>query len=395
MFKLWRKKGHPTTPTEEQAPAQDEALKQPEATSSEDTVTQAAQETILEDGQEISPEKATPDMTLLSKEVKPEMASPSPAEEIEPPQKMGLFGRLRHGLKRTGTQFSEGIGNLFLGKKTIDANLLEEIETHLLMADVGTQATQRIINDITARVKRHELTDPSVLYEALKHSLCDILKPCSIPLHIPDNVRPYVILMVGVNGAGKTTTIGKLAKRFQQEGKSVLLAAGDTFRAAAIEQLQTWGERNNITVIAQKSGSDSASVIFDGLDAAKARGIDILIADTAGRLHTQSHLMEELRKIKRVLSKLDKDAPHETLLVLDASIGQNAIRQAEQFNDILTLSGLVLSKLDGTAKGGVIFSLAETLKLPIRFVGVGESIDDLQPFNAEAFVEAIFSDGNK
>jgi fused signal recognition particle receptor len=339
-----------------------------------------------------SPTDTTIESSSLEEKATPEeIGIPTQDHENEKTKKPGLFERLRQGLQRTSTQFSEGLGNLFLGKKSIDDALLDEIEQHLLMADIGIQATRRIIDDITARIKRHELNDPAVLYATLKQALCDILAPCSVPLHIPHNTSPYVILMVGVNGAGKTTTIGKLAKRFQQEGKSVLLAAGDTFRAAAIEQLQTWGERNNIEVIAQKSGADSASVIFDGLDAAKARGIDVLIADTAGRLHTQSHLMEELKKIKRVLGKLDKDAPHETLLVLDAGIGQNAIRQAEQFNDILTLSGIVLTKLDGTAKGGVIFSLAETLQLPIRFIGVGERIDDLQPFNAEAFVDAIFS----
>lgn len=322
---------------------------------------------------------------------------PSVVEAVEqqappPPSKLSLFARLHHGLARTGTKFSEGIGNLFLGKKVIDAELLDSIEKHLLMADVGIKTTRQIVDDLTARVKRNELTDPAVLYDTLKRSLQEILSPYAIPLAIPDQIHPYVILVVGVNGAGKTTTIGKLAKRFQQEGKSVLLAAGDTFRAAAIEQLQTWGARNNVEVIAQKTGSDSASVVFDALSAAKARGIDVLIADTAGRLHTQSHLMEELKKIKRVLGKIDADAPHETLLVLDAGIGQNAIRQAEQFNETLKLSGIALTKLDGTAKGGVIFSLVEAMHLPVRFVGVGERIDDLQVFDAAAFVEAIFSD---
>lgn len=375
MFRLWRKKNPPvetiTEPTSSQEKITSEDV---------DTLTQVTTVPVKE---ETRNENARDDLEGAENENEKNVNLP--------PKKPGLIRRLRQGLQRTSTQFSEGLGNLFLGRKTIDADLLDEIEQHLLMADVGTKATGRIIDEITTRVKRHELNDPAALYEALKRALCDILAPCNIPLSIPDHVRPYVILMVGVNGAGKTTTIGKLAKRFQQEGKSVLLAAGDTFRAAAIEQLQTWGERNKVEVIAQKSGSDSASVIFDGLDAAKARGVDVLIADTAGRLHTQSHLMEELKKIKRVLGKLDQNAPHETLLVLDAGIGQNAIRQAEQFNDILTLSGIVLTKLDGTAKGGVIFSLAETLHLPIRFVGVGESIDDLQPFNATAFVEAIFS----
>lgn len=379
MFNLWKKKKTPAAeaPTKE-ALEQEDAVEQPlEPEEVRPSETYAAEKEVVEQA--------------LPQEAPPQEAPPQ--EKTEPLQKIGLFKRLSLGLKRTSTQFSEGIGNLFLGKKTIDAGLLDEIEMHLLMADVGTEATARIINDITARVKRHELTDPTVLFEALKRSLCDILAPCDIPLIIPDDNRPFVLLMVGVNGAGKTTTIGKLAKRFQQEGKSVMLAAGDTFRAAAIEQLQTWGTRNNVEVIAQKSGSDSASVIFDGLTAAKSRGIDVLIADTAGRLHTQSHLMEELKKIKRVLGKLDEHAPHETLLVLDAGIGQNAIRQAEEFNETLKLSGIALTKLDGTAKGGVIFSLAETLGLPIRFVGVGEGIDDLQPFNAEAFVDALFVSG--
>lgn len=370
MFKLWKKKKTPETeaPKEEASPEKE----------------------VLE---QVVEQIETPIQTTPAEE--PPIEEPSqpelPAVKETPAPKAGLFKRLSLGLKRTSTQFSEGIGNLFLGKKTIDADLLDEIETHLLMADVGTEATANIINDITARVKRHELTDPSALFQTLKQSLCEILHPCDIPLKLTEGVKPFVILMVGVNGAGKTTTIGKLAKRFQQEGKSVILAAGDTFRAAAIEQLQAWGERNKIDVIAQKSGSDSASVIYDGLEAAQARGIDVLIADTAGRLHTQSHLMEELKKIKRVLGKLDPDAPHETLLVLDAGIGQNAIRQAEQFNETLKLTGIALTKLDGTAKGGVIFSLAQTFSLPIRFVGVGERIDDLQPFNAENFVEALFT----
>lgn len=301
-----------------------------------------------------------------------------------------LFNSLAQGLKRTRHQLTEGLANLFLGKKELDANLLEELETQLLTADVGVAATQRVIHEMTQQVKRKELNDPESLYGALQSSLAHILEPCTVPWSIPESDQPYVILMVGVNGAGKTTTIGKLAQRLQKQGKSVLLAAGDTFRAAAIEQLQIWGERNHIPVIAQHSGADSASVVFDALAAAKARKIDVLIADTAGRLHTQSHLMDELKKIKRVLSKLDPAAPHETMLVLDAGIGQNALRQAQQFNEAIQLNSITLTKLDGTAKGGMIFSLAESLHLPIRFIGVGEGLEDLQPFNAHDFIQALF-----
>lgn len=303
----------------------------------------------------------------------------------------GFFQRLKQGLTRTRGSLTEGLARLVLGKKVIDDELLEEIETHLLTADVGAAATQRILDDLTARVKRKQLGDARALLAALKEDMGAILAPCSRPLVIPAEIRPYVILMVGVNGVGKTTTIGKLAKRLQGEGLSVMLAAGDTFRAAAVEQLQTWGERNGVTVIAQERAADPASVIFDGIQAARARKTDVLIADTAGRLHTQSNLMEELKKIKRVMAKLDADAPHETLLVIDASIGQNALNQARQFHEAVGVSGIVLTKLDGTAKGGVIFAVAEQMKLPIRYIGVGEGIDDLRPFDANDFVEALFA----
>ena len=303
----------------------------------------------------------------------------------------GFFQRLKQGLTRTRGSLTEGLARLVLGKKAIDDELLEEIETHLLTADVGAAATQRILDDLTARVKRKQLGDAQALLAALKEDMGAILAPCSRPLIIPSEVRPYIILMVGVNGVGKTTTIGKLAKRLQGEGLSVMLAAGDTFRAAAVEQLQTWGERNGVTVIAQERAADPASVIFDGIQAARARKADVLIADTAGRLHTQSNLMEELKKIKRVMAKLDVDAPHETLLVIDASIGQNALNQARQFHEAVGVSGIVLTKLDGTAKGGVIFAVAEQMKLPIRYIGVGEGIDDLRPFDANDFVEALFA----
>lgn len=313
----------------------------------------------------------------------------------EPAERPGFFQRLRQGLTRTRTSLAGGLARLVLGKKVIDDKLLEEIETHLLTADVGAAATQRILADLAARVKRKQLADAEALLAALKEDMGEILAPCSQPLVIPKEVRPFIILMVGVNGVGKTTTIGKLAKRLQGEGLSVMLAAGDTFRAAAVEQLQTWGERNGVAVIAQARAADPASVIFDGVQAARARGVDVLIADTAGRLHTQSNLMEELKKIKRVITKLDPGAPHETLLVIDAGTGQNALNQARQFHEAVGVSGIVLTKLDGTAKGGVIFAVAEQMKLPIRFIGVGEGIDDLRPFDAADFVEALFNTGER
>ncbi|RLK47124.1 signal recognition particle-docking protein FtsY [Alkalispirillum mobile] len=318
--------------------------------------------------------------------------APTPAASAtadKPRKKQGLFARLRAGLSRTRSGLTEGIASLFLGSKTIDDDLLEELETQLLMADVGVEATQRIIDGLTARLRRAELKDTDALFQALKEDMTAILAPCEAPLVLPDEPKPFVILMVGINGAGKTTTIGKLARRYGDEGRRVMLAAGDTFRAAAVEQLQAWGERNNTPVIAQHTGADAASVVFDGWQAAKARGSDLLIADTAGRLHTQGNLMEELRKIKRVLGKQDNTAPHETLLVLDAGNGQNALAQAREFHQAIGLDGLVITKLDGTARGGVIFAIAEQLKLPIRYIGVGESAEDLRPFVAADFVEAL------
>ena len=305
-------------------------------------------------------------------------------------ERPGLLGRLKKGLARTRASFTDGLASLVLGRRQIDDELLEELETLLLTADVGVEATRRIIDALTERVRRKDLKDPQALTEALKAQLVEILEQAERPVKQPAPGKPQVILMVGVNGAGKTTTIGKLAKQLQQEGQSVMLAAGDTFRAAAVEQLQTWGERNHIPVIAQHTGADSASVIFDALQAATARGIDVLIADTAGRLHTKSNLMEELAKIARVMKKIDPDAPHEVMLVVDATTGQNAINQAEQFNRAIPLTGITLTKLDGTAKGGIVFAIAEKLKIPIRFIGVGEGIDDLKPFDARAFVEALF-----
>ncbi|MDZ7661770.1 signal recognition particle-docking protein FtsY [Thiohalophilus sp.] len=307
----------------------------------------------------------------------------------EAPASPGLFVRLKQGLSRTRYGLSDGLAQLALGKKQIDDELLEEIETLLLSADVGVEATRRIIDDLTAQVSRKALQDSDALLDALQQNMQQILAPCEAPLTIDTTCRPFVILMVGINGAGKTTTIGKLARQLQQQGHSVMLAAGDTFRAAAIEQLQTWGERNDIPVIAQQHGADSASVIYDAMAAARSRGIDVLIADTAGRLHTQANLMDELKKVKRVMTKLDPAAPHEVMLVVDAGTGQNALVQAEQFHNAVGLSGITLTKLDGTAKGGVIFAIAQKLGIPIRFIGVGESIEDLRPFHAGEFVQAL------
>ena len=306
----------------------------------------------------------------------------------EKPTKKGFFARLKSGLSKTRTQLTSGIADLVLGSKQIDEELLEDIETQLLMADVGVEATRRIIDDLTEKSERKELKDAQALMDRLKMLLSEILEPCSAPLELTH--KPHVILMVGVNGVGKTTTIGKLAKKFQQDGKSVMLAAGDTFRAAAVEQLQVWGERNNIHVTAQHTGADSASVIYDALQSAQRRDIDVLIADTAGRLHTKSNLMEELAKVKRVMHKLDPSAPHEVMLVVDAGTGQNALNQAEQFHKSINLTGVTITKLDGTAKGGIIFALADKLEIPIRFIGVGEGIDDLREFNASDFIEALF-----
>jgi fused signal recognition particle receptor len=303
-----------------------------------------------------------------------------------------FWSRMKAGLSKTSQSLGKGLADLLVGRKEIDDELFEDIETQLLVADIGVEATDTIISALTEKVGREELVDADALYDALQDELRKLLVPVDQPLVIDTQKKPYVILMVGVNGVGKTTTIGKLARRFQNEGKSVMLAAGDTFRAAAVEQLQVWGERNNISVIAQHSGADSASVIFDAVQAAQSRGIDVLIADTAGRLHTKANLMEELSKVVRVMRKLIPDAPHEVLLVLDAGTGQNAINQAKEFRQAVGVSGLVLTKLDGTAKGGVLFALAKTTGLPIRFIGVGEKLEDLRPFEAEEFVQALFED---
>jgi fused signal recognition particle receptor len=306
------------------------------------------------------------------------------------PEKTGLFKRLRDGLSRTRHSLTEGIVDLVLGSKALDANLLEDIETTLLVADLGVDATREIIDRLTEQISLNQFADAEALMASLHRHMQAILAPSSQPLVIPQDKRPFVILMVGINGAGKTTTIGKLAHRFQQQGLKVMLAAGDTFRAAAVEQLQTWGERNGVPVISQSQGADSASVVFDALQSARARDIDVLIADTAGRLHTQSNLMEELKKIKRVMAKLDPAAPHEIMLVVDAGTGQNAITQAQEFNQAVGLTGITLTKLDGTAKGGIIFAIAKQLNIPIRFVGVGEGIENLREFDAGEFVDALF-----
>ncbi len=317
---------------------------------------------------------------------KPSKASEATTE----PEHQSLIARLKHGLKNTRSSLTQGISALVSGHQQIDDDLLEEIETQLLVADMGVEATQTIIQNLTQRVSRKQLKDGEALIAALREDMDKLLAPVSQPLSLNRDKTPFVILVVGINGAGKTTTIGKLARKFKSDGHSVMLAAGDTFRAAAVEQLQVWGERNGIPVIAQHSGADSASVIFDAVNAAKSRNIDILIADTAGRLHTQSNLMEELKKVKRVMAKIDESAPHEVLLVLDAGTGQNGLNQAQQFNDAIGISGLVMTKLDGTAKGGIIFAIAQKLSIPIRYIGVGEGIDDLRPFNSKEFVEALF-----
>jgi len=312
----------------------------------------------------------------------------SPKEQ-EKPKKEGFFARLKKGLLKTRQNLGSGFLSLFTGKK-IDDDLFDELEEQLLIADVGVETTRKIIDNLTAHASRKDLKDAEALYGKLREEMSDILAKVDKPLEIEDK-KPYVILMVGVNGVGKTTTIGKLARQYQSEGKSVMLAAGDTFRAAAVEQLQVWGERNKIPVVAQHTGADPASVIFDAIQSAQAKGVDVLIADTAGRLQNKSHLMEELKKIVRVMKKLDESAPHEIMLTLDASTGQNAVSQAKLFDEAVGLTGITLTKLDGTAKGGVIFSIADQFSIPIRYIGIGEGIEDLRPFKADDFIEALFA----
>lgn len=357
-----------------------------------------------------SPDTATTGQVDIAVPVVPATLTPAPSADATPPdippaeeslataellKPAGFFSRLKQGLSRTRENLAEGLSTLISGRKTIDDALLEEIEMQLLTADVGMEATDQIIASLTAKLKRKQLKDADALMESLQAELRALLEPCSAPLKIDTSQKPYVILVVGVNGVGKTTTIGKLARRFQNENHKVMLAAGDTFRAAAVEQLQAWGERNRVPVVAQSSGSDSASVIFDAYQSARARGIDVLIADTAGRLHNKSNLMQELQKIVRVLKKLDENVPHEVMLVLDSTTGQNALNQARSFNDTVALTGLCLTKLDGTAKGGVVFAIAKALALPIRFIGIGEQAEDLRPFNADDFVAALFNKSDK
>lgn len=319
----------------------------------------------------------------------PEEQKPTAVNQPEKPTKLGFFARLKQGLSKTRQNLGGGLFDLFRGKQ-IDDELFEELETHLLLADVGVETTTKIIDSLTKSANRKQLKDAEALYDLLKVELKKVIEEVSRPLDIPESDGPFVMLMVGVNGVGKTTTIGKLAKQFQAEGKSVMLAAGDTFRAAAVEQLQVWGDRNDIPVVAQHTGADSASVIFDAISAAKARKIDVLIADTAGRLQNKSHLMEELKKVVRVMKKLDVDAPHEVMLTLDAGTGQNALSQTKLFDEAVGLTGLTLTKLDGTAKGGVVFAIADKYSIPIRYLGVGEGIDDLRPFNGDDFIDALF-----
>ncbi|MCF6768150.1 signal recognition particle-docking protein FtsY [Thiotrichales bacterium 19S11-10] len=311
--------------------------------------------------------------------------------EVQTPDKKGFFTRLKSGLSKTRHKLGNGLFDILLGKKIIDEELIDDIEVKLLTADIGVEATQTVIGAIRDKVARNELQTIEQLTDLLKTRLNEILAPVSQPLNINTEHKPFVLLMVGINGAGKTTTIGKLAKQFQNQGKSVILAAGDTFRAAAVEQLQAWGAKNEIPVVAQQTGADSASVIFDAVQSAKSRNIDVVIADTAGRLHNKGHLMQELEKVIRVIKKQDSSAPHEVMLVLDSGTGQNALTQAEEFNQAVGITGITLTKLDGTAKGGVIFAIAKKLQIPVRYIGIGESVDDLAVFDSESFVDAIFS----
>lgn len=339
--------------------------------------------------QEISTALEPIEEIIDAKNLEDELQPVVEIETREKPSEGGFFSRLVKGLLKTKQNIGAGFRGFFLGKK-IDDELFEELEEQLLIADIGVPTTSKIIKNLTEHASRKELQDAELLYQQLKVEMADVLEPVAQPLEIDSTKKPYVILMVGVNGVGKTTTIGKLARKFQAEGKSVMLAAGDTFRAAAVEQLQVWGERNHIPVVAQSTGSDSASVIFDAMQSAAARNIDILIADTAGRLQNKNNLMDELKKIVRVMKKYDETAPHEIMLTLDAGTGQNAISQAKLFNEAVGLTGISLTKLDGTAKGGVIFAIADQFKLPIRYIGVGEKIEDLREFNAKEFIEALF-----
>lgn len=346
-----------------------------------------SEQTLEEAQQDQQPVAAEAEAEAEQEEV---IASQSKVEEVQEKPTESFFARLKRSLSRTKANIGAGFFGLFKGKQ-IDEDLFEELEEQLLIADVGMNTTVKIIENLTEKASRNDLKDGEALYGLLKEEMSEILSQVEQPLVVDTTKTPYVILMVGVNGVGKTTTIGKLAKQFQSEGKKVMLAAGDTFRAAAVEQLQVWGQRNDVPVIAQHTGADSASVIYDAIEAAKARGVDVVIADTAGRLQNKSNLMEELRKIVRVMKKIDDSAPHEIMLTLDAGTGQNAISQAKLFSDVAPVTGITLTKLDGTAKGGVIFSIADLFQIPIRYIGVGEGIDDLRPFESKDFIEALFS----
>ncbi len=353
--------------------------RQPEP--AKESVTQAAEPESVEAGTDAAAEPVP---------AADEVVSP-PEPEAQAPA-VSVFQRIKSGLGKTRANLSSGLADLFSVGKSVDADLLEDIETTLLMADVGVTATSEIIEALTEKLERKQLKDGEALRIALKDQLRGLLASTSQPLEIAADSKPYVILMVGVNGVGKTTTIGKLAKHFQQDGKSVMLAAGDTFRAAAVEQLQVWGERNQVPVVAQHTGADSASVIFDAVQSAASRNVDVVIADTAGRLQNKDNLMSELQKVVRVMKKLDEQAPHEVMLVLDAGTGQNALSQAQVFQQAVGVSGITLTKLDGTAKGGIVFAIARQLQLPIRYIGVGEQVDDLRSFDAETFVNALFDE---
>ncbi|WP_370250769.1 signal recognition particle-docking protein FtsY [Thalassolituus sp.] len=397
-----------TAPESEAALIPESALvQQDEATSeTEQAVKQAADTQDAVENEEAAEPEATPAQSEVSATHIVADDIPDAVEEFDDPdvmvpvaekaqeEKKGFFGRMAAGLSKTRSNLTDGLSSLLLGKKEIDDDMMEDLETQLIMADVGVEATNEIISRLTQRVGRKELRDSDALYEALIEELQDILAVSQKPLVIDSSKKPYVILMVGINGVGKTTTIGKLAKQFQARGKSVMLAAGDTFRAAAVEQLQVWGERNDVPVVAQHTGADSASVLFDAVQAGTSRGVDVLIADTAGRLHNKDNLMQELEKVVRVMNKIDDTAPHEVMLVLDAGTGQNAINQTKTFLQSVGVTGLTLTKLDGTAKGGIIFALAKQFGLPVRYIGVGEKIEDLRPFNADDYTRALFRIGD-
>lgn len=388
MFGFIKKRKNP----EDSSPATETPDQPSDALAWSERVAEAKAETTpTTDADLVAQPQAEPEPVVIAPSEPPSEPHIEAPADTQPANSGGFFSRLKQGLSRTRDNLAEGLGTLLGGRKIIDAELLDDIEMQLLTADLGIEATDKVIAALTAKVKRKQLNDGDALMAQLQVELRELLAPCTAPLEIPRETKPYVILVVGVNGVGKTTTIGKLARRLQGENRKVMLAAGDTFRAAAVEQLQTWGERNQVPVIAQATGSDSASVIFDAYQAAKARGVDVLIADTAGRLHNKANLMQELEKIVRVLKKQNDQLPHEVMLVLDATTGQNALSQAKSFNDAVKLSGLVLTKLDGTAKGGMVFAIANAMKLPIRFIGIGEQAEDLRPFDADQFVSALFS----